>query len=191
MSADMEIEVSFGATRGLANYSSERADFRLRLKVSSEGETMPDWLNDAVAIEDQLMNHLVYGVADALHLEAALGEDGKASLLWPEPPPAAVQPAPQPQAQPQPQGGGGGGQPRTPPKVDRATYAALPRYAMDFGDGMKMYVDQRSLKQQGLYSAKAPDFKEDVSNGKGWWIYDQNGVQVLAVAAAMAQSNVQ
>lgn len=194
MTAELEIEVSMGATKGLANYSSERADQRIRLKVEVEGDSLPDWLNDAVAVEDQLRNHLVYGIADALGLDAELTEGGKAKLIWPEAPPpvapVAPQPQPQPQAQPQPQGGGGDGGQRQPPKVDRATYAALPRYAMDFGEGMKMYVDQRSLKIQGLYSAKAPDWKEDVPNGKGFWIVNQDGTINFAVQQAMAASNV-
>ena len=197
MPADIEVEVSFGATRGLPNYSSERADLRLRVTIHSEGETLPDWLNDSVAVEDQLRNHLVYSVAEALGMEAALNEGGRASLVWPEPvaPPPSQQLAPTqaPQAaQPpssQPGGGGGGGYGK--PKLTKEQLAALPRVHMDFGDGLKVYVDQRSVKQpNGPYSAKAPDFKVDEPNGQGYWIKDQTGLFIQETLDAMARAGV-
>lgn len=192
--ATVELEVSFGATKGLPNYSSERADQRIRITHEVTGDTLPDWLNDVTSLERQLHNHIVYAVADALGMEAGMNEGGDASLIWPDreaaPPPQQLAPqaqAPAPQQAAQaPQGGA----PRTPPKVSREAYAALPRYAMDFGDGMKMYVDQRSLKASGVYSAKAPDFKVDVSNGEGKWIYDPNGNLVAETQRAMTASNV-
>ena len=191
--SDIEIEVSFGATKGLPNYSSERADQRLRMTISVDGETIEDQLNDLVKYENILRNHLVYAVAEALAIEAALSEGGVVSLVFPEPqnlaPPVPLAPPPQQQAQPQQQGQGG--QPRTPPKLSREEYAALPRLHMDMGDGLKVYVDQRPAKATGKYSAKAPDFKVDVANGDGYWIIDANGVANLNVATAMANAGVQ
>jgi hypothetical protein len=59
------------------------------------------------------------------------------------------------------------------------------------GDGLKVYVDQRPVKQPlGPYSAKAPDFKVDEPNGEGYWIKDQTGLIVQAVVDAMARAGV-
>lgn len=188
---DIEIEVSFGATKGLPNYSSERADQRIRMTLSIEGERVEDQLNELVKYENILHNHLVYAIAEALGLEAGLNEGGTASLIFPEPAPMPA-PAPPP-AQPQaPTGGGGGGTSggRGPSKATREQIAALPRWAMDFGNGMKMYIDQRPLKAAGTYSPNAADFKEDVPNGDGKWIKDQNGNLVQETQRAMAASNV-
>lgn len=192
MPADIEIEVSFGATKGLPNYSSERTDQRIRLSVHSEGKELPAWLEDSAKVEDILRNHLVFGVAEALGLEASMSEAGKASLVWPVQEQLAP-PAPQqqqiPQTQPQQQSGGGG---QGPPKATKEEYAALPRYALNIGGrGMKMYVDQRALKTAGKYSGKAPDFKEDVKDGEGFWIFDRAGNVVLEVRQAMEAAGVQ
>jgi hypothetical protein len=191
--ADIELEVSFGSTKGLPNYSSERADQRIRMTISIDGDTVEEQLNELVKYENILHNHLVYAVAEALQLEAGLSEGGHVSLIWPEPPaPAAAAPvAPQPSA-PAPQGGGGGSGagPRTPPKATKEEYAALPRLHMDMGDGLKVYVDQRPLKLAGKYQATAPDFKVDQRDGQGYWIKDQNGVLVLHVAQAMQNAGV-
>ena len=192
MPADIELEVSFGATRGLANYSSERADERIRITVHSENDTLPEWLNDITAAETMLRNQCIFQVAESLRLDAAMNEGGDAELIWPEPQPAPAQlaaPAPAPSGGDQ-QGTGGAGQ--KPPKATREEYAALPRYAMNIGNrGMKQYVDQRPLKAIGKYSQKAPDFKEDISNGDGFWILDQNGNVVMEVQQAMTASGVQ
>lgn len=186
--SDVEIEVSFGATRGLPNYSSERADQRIRMTISVEGERIEDQLNDLVKHENILHNHLVYAVAEALGLEAALSEGGHVSLVWPEAPPPVQQLVPQQSPQQAPSGGGGGGQ--GPPKASREEYAALPRIHANFGDGLKVYVDQRPLKAAGKYSAKAPDFKVDESNGAGVWITDANGVVQQAIVQALAAAGV-
>jgi hypothetical protein len=200
MPADIEIEVSFGATKGMPNYSSERADLRLRVTIHSTGETLPEWLNDSVAVEDQLRNHLVYSVAEALGMEAALNEGGRASLLWPEPvqvsppPPQQLAGSPSPQAAPSggsdrpPDTGGGGGY--GPPKASKEQVAALPRVHMDFGDGLKVYIDQRPLKAQGIYAATAPDFKVDQPQGQGYWIKEKNGTLVQATLDAMTRAGV-
>ena len=86
--------------------------------------------------------------------------------------------------------GGAGAQGQGPPKASREEYAALPRVHIDFGDGLKVYVDQRPLKVAGKYSAKAPDFKVDQPNGAGVWITDANGVEQLAVRQAMTTAGV-
>ena len=187
--ADIEIEVSFGATKGLPNYSSERADQRIRMTLSVDGESVEDQLNEITKYENILHNHLVYAIAEALGMEAGLTEGGTASLIFPEPAPAPAQAAPAPQ--PPPAGGGGGsGGDRGPSKATREQIAALPRWAMDFGNGMKMYIDQRPLKASGVYSPNAADFKEDVANGDGKWIKDRNGNLVQETQRAMTASNV-
>jgi hypothetical protein len=191
--AEIEIEVSFGATKGLPNYSSERADQRMRMTISVAGETVEDQLNELVKYESIMHNHLVYAVAEALGMEAALSEGGIVSLVFPDPPPAQQLAPPQPPAQSQPGGqpqGGGGGRGSGPPKASREEYAALPRVHMDMGDGLKVYVDQRPLKVAGKYSGKAPDFKVDEREGAGYWIYDANGTLNYNVSTAMANAGV-
>lgn len=194
-SHDVEVEVSFGSTKGLPNYSSERADQRIRMTLSLSGETVEDQLNELVKYENILHNHLVYAVAEALGLEAALSEGGIVSLVFPEAPPPA-----QPLATPTPPpggggGGSGGGGRGAPPKVSREDYAALPRVHMDVGGtGLKVYVDQRSVKAppigNGPYSIKAPDFKVDEPDGDGVWIYNADGTVNFDTAQAMAAAGV-
>ncbi len=183
----------YGLKLGRPNYSSEDTSMSISMEfMSTEGGA--EMLTSAGKMEDAIMSALKVAVCTELGVETKVNDAG---VLVPNlasaavAPPVAVPTAPQavPVATGQPQASGAGD--FGPPKASKEQVAVLPRFQADFGKGLATYIDQRSLKAQGLYSAKAPDFKNATDNNDVHWLVGPNGypnMQVQTALAAAAQA---
>lgn len=163
----MSIEVADGTLRisvghsvkvGRPNYSAEDAHYSVSFEQAVEGGDIIDILKFAEQVEAMLEGHVKLSVAASLGLEMNGTE-----FVFPQP--AAKPAAPQRRSSSSGGSGGGGGGP--------SKLADQPVYTIDGID----YYDQRSLKADGTYSPKAPDFKEvgKSRGGSALWIKGADG----------------
>ncbi len=79
----------------------------------------------------------------------------------------------------------------TPPKASAEVVAALPRVFVDFdGTGAPQeWIDQRQLKETGIYSPNAADFKNPATK-KQVWIHDKGGAAQSSVVDKLTEAGI-
>lgn len=187
------VEVRYAVKKGMPGYSSEDCSMSVGLEVKQVGGIPGDFLVACGALEDEITAHLKLGVTSqlGLGLKDVLGVSQPVYVV--QQAPATVAPAPvaaapagyaaPPAPAPAPAAAGEYG----PPKASKEQVAVLPRFQADLGDGVvKTWIDQRSLKADGTYSPKAPDFKNALDSQDSKWLNGANGQPNAAVAAGLA-----
>jgi len=182
----LTVSASYGITKNLGDYSSEKLSQSIALEFDVEGDSA-QILAAGQAQQDVLVKSVKLAVMAELGIEGKTDDNG--TLVPVIGAPAAVAATPIAAA---PSYGGGapvpGGSQQFKPKAD---ISANPRFAADLdGTGAKLWIDLRPTKASGAFSPNAADFRDAEDSKHQVWLSDKSGAVKASVAEALTAAGV-